>query len=94
MPRPRFKTLCRRCRGKYIVASHKDRYPACYDCQKKEMEGEISDSEMKEMFDIPEDFYRESIFLRSIKIKYLNYGDLSDNQIESFKKVVEEMREN
>ena len=47
---------------------------------------------MKKMFDIPEEFYRESLFLRNIKSSYLRFGKLSGKQIEWFKKVVEDMK--
>ena len=53
----------------------------CYDCQKAEMQGEIKDPEMKKMFDIPEEFYENNAFLRDIKIKYLKWGELTENQI-------------
>ena len=57
------------------------------------MEGEIKDPEMKKMFDIPVDFYKENMFLRDIKINYLRFGKLSERQIEAFKKVVKQMKE-
>ena len=57
------------------------------------MEGEITDPKMKKMFDIPEQYYKDNIFLRDIKIKYLLYGNLSENQIEAFEKVVSKMKE-
>ena len=56
------------------------------------MEGEIKDSEMKKMFDIPIEFYRENMFLRDIKINYLRFGKLSERQVEAFKKVVKQMK--
>jgi len=43
---------------------------------------------MKKMFDIPEEFYVSNSFLRDIKVKYLRFGNLSDKQIEAFKKTV------
>lgn len=47
---------------------------------------------MKKFFDIPEEFYRENAFLRSIKVNYLRYEGLSERQIETFKKAVVKMR--
>ena len=44
----------------------------------------IKDPKMKKMFDIPEEFYRESLFLRNIKICYILYKKLSEKQIEYF----------
>lgn len=75
-----------------VLVSSKTKFPVCYDCQKEELQGEIKDKKMKEMFDIPEEFYRESLFLRSIKINYLKFGKLSSKQLEWFKKVVDEMK--
>jgi hypothetical protein len=44
------------------------------------------------MFDIPEEYYKNNAFLRNIKSNYLKYKNLSENQIKTFKKVVEEMK--
>ena len=70
----------------------RSQFPLCYDCEKSELNGEIKDPEMKKMFDIPEDFYRNTPFLRSIKKNYLRFENLSEKQIETFKRVVEELK--
>ncbi len=88
-----YKQRCMRCKKNYVMMSWKQRYALCYDCQKGDMKGEIKDSKMKKFFKIPEGFYRESSFLRSIKINYLRFGRLTDKQIAAFKKVVKKMRE-
>jgi len=88
----KFKQKCFRCRKNYVTVTRKQRYVICYDCQKSEMKGEIKDPKMKKMFDIPEEFYKENSFLRDIKIKYLKFGGLTENQINAFKKTVEEMK--
>ena len=87
----KYKVKCSRCRKNYVVATYRTRYPVCYECVKKELDGEIKDTKMKKLFDIPEEYYMENDFLRDIKIKYLRYGKLSDKQIESFKKAVEKL---
>jgi hypothetical protein len=87
-----YKQLCCRCRKKYVVVTWKDKYPWCYDCQKSDMQGEIKDKKIKKLFDIPEELYMESRFLRNIKINYLRYGRLSDAQVSAFKKVVKEIK--
>ena len=74
------------------MADSRQRFVLCYDCQKNELSKEVK-GKLKKMFDIPEEFYKENIFLRDIKIKYLRFGELSDKQIEVFKKVVKEMKE-
>ena len=75
-----------------VLVTSRTRFPLCYDCQKDELKTEIKDSKMKAMFDIPEEFYKESLFLRSIKLNFIKFGKLSDKQIEWFKKVVDEMK--
>ena len=86
-----YKVKCIRCRKNYVLATRREKFPVCYECHKKEMEGEIKDPKMKEMFDIPEEFYMKNSFLRDIKIKYLRFGSLSEKQIEAFEKTVKEM---
>ncbi len=87
-----YKERCRRCKKNMVIVSSRSQYPLCYDCQKGELDKEIKDPKMKKMFDIPEDFYRQSSFLRSIKSNYLRFGKLTDKQIDFFKKVVEEVK--
>ena len=72
--------------------TYKQRYPVCYECQKSELEGKIKDPKMKRLFNISEEFYKQNSFLRSIKINYLKYGDLSDKQIGTFKEVVKKLK--
>lgn len=88
-----YKQKCVRCRSKYVLVGRGQRYAICYDCQKDELNQPIKDPKMKKMFDIPEDMYRESLFLRSIKSNYLRFGELSEKQIEAFKKTVETLKE-
>ncbi len=65
----------------------------CYDCQKAELNGVIDDPEMKKFFDIPHEFYVNNSFLRDIKVKYLKFGNLTEKQIEAFKKTVDKLKE-
>ena len=88
----RFKQLCQKCKKNMVLVTSRTRFTVCYDCQKDELKGEIKNEKMKKLFDIPEDFYKESLFLRSIKANYLKFGKLSDKQVEWFKKVVTEMK--
>ncbi len=89
----KYKKKCGKCNKNYVLITSRQNFPICYDCQKSQMKGEIKDKEIKKLFDIPEEFYKESMFLRDIKIKYLQYGTLSEKQIEVFKNVVEKMKE-
>jgi DNA-directed RNA polymerase subunit RPC12/RpoP len=88
-----YKQKCARCNKNYVTATWKTRYVLCYDCQKKELMGVVEDPKMKKLFNIPDDFYTESAFLRSIKINYLRYGDLSGDQIRAFKSVVQSFKD-
>jgi hypothetical protein len=89
----KYKQRCIRCRKNYVTVSWRQRYAVCYDCQKKELERDISDPEMKKLFDIPEEFYKESSFLRDIKRSYLRYGRLTEKQKEAFRKTVEKLKD-
>ena len=89
-----FKVKCSRCKANYVAVSGRNAYGAtCLECSKKDMQGEIKDPEMKKMFDIPEELYEKSSFLRNIKINYLRYGSLSEKQVETFRKVVGDLTE-
>ena len=81
------------CKQNYVVVTSRQNYIACYDCQKKELNRKIKDPKMKKLFAIAEQFYKESLFLRSIKLNYLRCNALTDKQIDAFKKVVEKMKE-
>ncbi|MBW3018169.1 hypothetical protein KY325_03350 [Candidatus Woesearchaeota archaeon] len=89
----KFQQKCNKCKQNYVTVTNRQRYALCYDCQKQEMEGEIKNPKMKKLFDIPEEFYKKNMFLRSIKINYLRFGKLSEKQIEAFEKTVKKMKE-
>ena len=88
----KFKKQCSRCKKNYVLATYRTGNIVCYECEKRELSGEIKDVKMKKMFNISEDFYKDTPFLRSIKINYLRYGKLSEKQISTFKKVVKELK--
>lgn len=88
----KYRQRCMRCRQNYILISGRQKYPLCYDCQKEELHKKIKDPKMKKFFDIPEEYYKEDLFLRNIKLYYLKFGELSEKQIEAFKKTVEKFK--
>ncbi|MBN2459482.1 hypothetical protein JXB28_04325 [Candidatus Woesearchaeota archaeon] len=90
----KFKQKCERCKTNYVtVSSWRQRRPiVCYECEKKDMQGEIKDPKLKEMLDIPEEFYKQNSFLRAIKINCLRYGSLTQPQIDAFKKTLEDLK--
>ncbi len=89
-----YKQLCNKCKKNYVVVTSKQNYALCYDCQKNDLKKKIKDPKMKKLFDIPEEFYKESSFLRNLKLYYLQFEKLSEKQIEAFKKTVERMKKN
>lgn len=88
----KYKQKCSKCRDNYVTITWKQRYPICYDCQKDDLKGVIKNEKMKKLFNIPEWYYKENSFLRSIKINYLKFGKLTEKQIETFKMVVKKMK--
>jgi hypothetical protein len=57
----------------------------------KQISEEITDAKFKKLFDIDQKLYEESAFLRSIKSNYIRFKSLSANQIETFKRVADEL---
>lgn len=90
---PKFKQLCGLCKKNYVLMTWKDRFPVCYDCHKKQMSGDVKDPQMKKLFNIPEEYYKDNSFLRSVKINYLRFGSLTEKQVETFKKIVKQIKE-
>ena len=88
-----YKQKCARCKKNYVMVTYRDHFPLCYDCQKEDLHQEVTDPEMKKLFAIPEEFYKENSFLRSVKINYFRFGKLTEKQLEAFKKTVKEMTE-
>jgi len=90
----KYKQLCNRCKKNYVLVSRwNEKYVLCYDCQKSELRKPIKNAKMKKMFNLPEEFYIENSFLRSIKMNYIRYENLTERQVEAFKKTVKEMKE-
>jgi hypothetical protein len=88
-----FKQKCIKCKKNYQLSSRRDRYVICFECQKEDFDKPIEDKEMEKLFDIPLQYYIDNMFLRDIKIKYIKFGNLSEKQIEAFKKTVDKMKE-
>lgn len=75
-----------------VPISSRKQFPICYDCQKKDLQGEIKDPKMKKLFNLPEEFYKKSPFLRSVKSYYLKFKEITVKQREYFEKAVKEMK--
>lgn len=90
----KYKQKCSRCKTNYALASPRERFVTCDECRQKDMSKEITDPEMKKMFDIPKEYYESSAFLKDIRISYARFGQLSERQIEAFKETVAKIKEN
>lgn len=88
----RYKILCYKCKKNYVPASWSDKFVTCYDCVKRELSAPIQDPQMKKMFDIPEEYYKENAFLRNIRLSYIRYNSLTDRQIGAFKETVKKLK--
>ncbi|MBT5342617.1 hypothetical protein HOL59_03465 [Candidatus Woesearchaeota archaeon] len=93
MARPKFKQKCAMCKTDWVIMFSARQFPICVKCHMKQIEKEIKDPKMKKFFDIPQKFYEENSFLRNIKQAYIRFDNLSEKQVEAFKKTVKEMKE-
>ena len=92
MGRASYKQKCIVCRKNHALVTWKNRTPICVECRMKEIDKPIKEPKFKKLFDIDLELYEKSGFLRNIKANYIHFGDLSDKQIEMFKKVVIEIK--
>ena len=89
-----YKQRCFLCHKNWaLVRSGRNKFAVCMECEMKTVVEPVEDSMYKKLFDIPLDWYKENPFLRSVRFQYGRYGDLSEKQIEAFKKTVKEMKE-
>ncbi len=89
--RPKYKQICAICRKNHVLISSRNQFPICTACSMREISKPIEDETFRKMFDIDQALYEQSSFLRSIKSNYLKFGSLSEKQIETFKRVAEEL---
>jgi len=89
----RYKKKCVRCKKNYVIATTRSGYIECYECQKPQLEGAIKNPKMKKLFDIPDQYLKDNWFIRTIKINYLRYGQLSEKQIEAVQKAIQKMKD-
>ena len=55
--------------------------PVCSVCEEKEWNSPITDPAFQKLFDFPDEQYRKSSFLRSVRSYYLKYNKLSERQV-------------
>ena len=87
-----YKQKCIVCRKNHALISWKNRVPVCVECKMKEINKPIKSPKFKKLFAIDKALYEKSGFLRNIKSSYLRFGELSEKQIEMFKKVVKDVK--
>ncbi len=89
--RPKYKQLCAICRKSHVLISSRNQFPICTSCSMKQINQPIEDEKFRKLFDIDQKLYEQSSFLRSIKSNYLRFKSLSQKQVETFKKVADEL---
>jgi hypothetical protein len=92
MAGPKFKQKCAICKDNMVIMFSRRQFPICSDCHMKQIDKPINDPKFKKFFDIPIEFYEQNSFLRNIKQSYIRFENLSEKQIEAFKKTVEDMK--
>ena len=51
----------------------------------------VTDPKFIKLFDIPQEIYEQSSFLRDVRYQYGRFGNLSEKQVTAFQKVVKEL---
>jgi len=92
MAKPKFKQRCAICKDNMVVIFSYKQFPICVDCHMRQIDKPIKDPKIKKLFDIPEEFYKKSVFLRNIKGAYIRFENLSEKQVEAFKKTVKDLK--
>lgn len=87
----KYKQKCIICKQKWALVVYRQQ-PICSDCESNLTKKPIEDPEIKKMFDIDPRLYQENSFLKSIRLNYARYGNLTQKQIEVFKKVVDDLK--
>ncbi len=92
MPKPKFKQRCAMCKDAMVIMYSHRQFPICSECHMKQIDKPIKDEKWAKFFDIPKKLYEQSSFLRNIKQAYLRFENLSEKQIEAFKKTVKDLK--
>lgn len=92
MSRPRYKQKCGLCKQNMVIIYSSRQFPICVVCHMKQIAEPVTDPQYKQLLDIPQELYQQSLFLRNIKQSYLRFGSLTEKQIEVFKKAVQDLK--
>ena len=93
MAGPKFKQKCAMCKTNWVEMFSSRQFPICVECHMKRISDKITDPKYK-FLNIPDEIYMKSPFLRNIKEAYLRFKSLSEKQVEVFKKIAKELKEN
>lgn len=93
MAGPKFKQRCALCKENMVIMFSTRQFPKCVDCHMKEINQPVKDPKMAKLLNIPDELYRKSSFLRNIKNSYLRFDNLTEKQIEAFKKTVKDLKD-
>ena len=80
------------CKDNMVIMYSHRQFPICVVCHMKQIDKPIEDPKMKKFFNIPKKLYEQSNFLRNIKQAYLRFGNLSEKQVDAFKKTVKDLK--
>lgn len=93
MARLKFKKKCNVCKENWVLVRHRE-YTICTPCHMKQIfSEEITDKKYK-FLNISKELYEQSRFLRNIRQSYIRYKELTEKQIDAFKKTVKDVKAN
>tara|TARA_Y100000310_G_scaffold257116_1_gene265131 strand:- start:1204 stop:1512 length:309 start_codon:yes stop_codon:yes gene_type:complete len=98
MAYPKFKQKCKICKAVWTVVNRRE-FPICVECHMKQIfsggfeNNKVTDKKYK-FLNVSKELYERSRFLRNIRQSYFRYEELTENQINAFKKTVKELKEN
>ena len=85
----KYKQRCGRCKKNYTLSLRSQAFIMCAECHAPFLAKEIEDPSMKEFFDIGAEYYDKDAYLRTVKMNYLKYGNITDYQRKQFLRVIE-----
>ncbi len=89
-----YKQQCMVCKKAKVLMRSRKQKPICVACRMGDAKDTpITDPAMQELFAIDERLYERNSFLADIKAKYMRFGNLSERQIEVFRRVAQEETE-
>ncbi len=88
-----YNQRCIVCKKNVVLMQHRRQRPVCLPCEMKDLFEPVENKKMQKLFDIPKNLYEESYFLRDVRRKYNMFGNLSEKQVEVFKRVANDLQD-